>query len=266
MLKQTVHILIAISILLIAGCKEDSMSPQNESPIEIVEESSELNIETFTFNSDGTEINGKIYLPASFSKEKNLPAIYLIDFTEQHWKVAKDEFEKVISATEDIQNFDAVVVTLKEHLDVDANTGDFQKYYNIYKNMTSYVNSNYTNNESRTFIARGSEAGLVLITLFKEDSETSLFENFVATDSPESFNSYVINIINRDNFPKNKKNKKLHFSFSSSNNLFSCTNLINSFNQAQYPWLQFESKEYTSDYENTYPAAFAEGLKYIFNK
>ena len=132
--------------------------------------------------------------------------------------------------------------------------------------MTSYVDTNYTNNNSRTFIARGSEAGLVLMTLFLEDSVTSVFDNFVATDSPSSFNSYIINIINEGNFPQNKRNKKLHFSFSTSNNRTICINLINTINEAQYPWLQFESLEYTtSNFENTYPAAFAEGLNYIFN-
>jgi len=233
-----------------------------------IENTQEAKIDTFTFLSDGVDMNGKIYLPASFNKDKSLHAIYLIDFTEQHFKVAKDEFEKVISATQQIQNFDAVVVTLKEHLDVDANTGSFQKYYDIYKNMTSYVDSNYTNNNTRTFIARGSEAGLVLMTLFLEDSATSVFKNFIATDSPSSFNSYIVSIINGDNFPRNKNkiNKKLHFSFSTSNDRSSCTELINKIDQAQYSWLQFESVEYTTrNYENTYPISFAAGIKYVFS-
>ncbi len=233
---------------------------------ETIEITQAAKIDTFTFPSDGTDINGKIYLPASFSKDKSLHAIYLIDFTEQHFKVATDEFEKVISATEEIQDFDAVVVTLEEQLNVDANTGDFQKYYNIFKNMTSYVDANYTNNNSRTFIGRGSEAGLVLITLFLEDSVTSVFENFIATDSPSSFNSYIMNMISGDDFPKNKLNKKLHFSFSTTNNRTSCTNTINAIKNAQYPWLQFESIEYkNSNYENTYPISFAAGIKFIFN-
>ena len=243
-----------------------SLSFAENDVTESIKDTQEARIDTFTFSWDGTAINGQIYLPASFSKEKNLHAIYLIDFTEQHFKVAKDEFEKVISATEALQDLEAVVVTLEEHLDVDSNPNDFQFYYDVYKSMTSYVDANYTNNTSRTFIGRGSEAGLVLMTLFLEDSKTSLFENFIATDSPSSFNSYIINTINGDNFPKNKGNKKLHFSFSPTNNRSSCTNLINKINQIEYPWLQFESLEYIfGHYENTYPAAFAEGLKYVFN-
>ncbi len=233
-----------------------------------IESTQDTKIDTFTFSSDGTDINGKIYLPASFGKDQNSYAIYLIDFTEQHFKVAKDEFEKVISATEQIQDFDAVVVTLEEHLDVDlyASNRDFQKYYKIFNAMASYVDTNYTNNTSRTFIGRGSGAGLVLMTLFLEDSATSVFDNFIATDSPSSFNNYIITILSGDNLPRNKLNKKFHYSFSTSNNRKSCLNLIQTIDQAKYPWLQFESLEYTdNDYENTYPAAFTEGLKYIFN-
>ena len=71
----------------------------------------------------------------------------------------------------------------------------------------------------------------------------------------------------KDNIPKNKLNKKRHFSFSTSNDRAKCTKLINLINEAQYPWLKFESIEYTnSDYENTYPVSYAAGIKYIFNK
>ena len=56
-------------------------------------------------------------------------------------------------------------------------------------------------------------------------------------------------------------------SFSTSNNHDECTSLINMINEAQYSWLQFESVEYAnSDYENTYPASFAAGIKYVFDE
>lgn len=260
MLKDTAHIITVILFLTFIGCKEDLVSPPND-------EVPESKIEIFTFSSDGNDINGKIFLPASFSKDKNLHSIFLIDFEEQHYEVATDEFAKVISAAEEIQGFEAVVVTLEEHLNIDASTGSFQEYYRVFKNMTSYVDENYSSNTSRTFIARGSEAGLVLMTLFLEDSASSVFDNFIATDSPTSFNSYIMKRINGDDFPKNKTNKKLHFSFSTSNNRSSCTNLINAIENAQYSWLKFESKEYTSkNYESAYKVSFAEGLKFVFSK
>jgi predicted alpha/beta superfamily hydrolase len=228
---------------------------------------SSLTIETFTFSSNGVGTKGKIFLPASYETNRNLPAIYLIDFTEQQFKLATDEFEKVIAGVQQIQGFDALVVTLEAHLDIDSKPEAYQEYYDIFKNMTFYVDSVYTNNTSRTFIGRGSEAGIVLMTLFLEDSESSVFENFIATDPASSFNSDVISMIEKDDFPKNKLSKKLHYSFSSSNDYEECTKLINMLTEAQYPWLKFESVEYPNrKYESTYPLSFAEGIKYIFNK
>ena len=58
---------------------------------------SSLKTETFEFSSNGVVMEGKIFLPASYETNRNLPAIYLIDFTEQQFKLATDEFEKVVA-------------------------------------------------------------------------------------------------------------------------------------------------------------------------
>jgi hypothetical protein len=224
-------------------------------------------IETFTFSSNETTIRGKIYLPASYETNRNLPAIYLIDFTEQHFKLTTDEFEKVIDGVRLVQGIDAIVVSLENIPDIDAEPDNFQDHYEIYKDMASYVDSNYTNNPSRTFIGKGSESGVVLMALFLENSETSVFDNFIVTDPSPLYTSAIIRIIEKEDFPKNKLKNKLHFSFSTSNDREGCTKLIDLINEGNYPWIQFESIEYkNSNYENTYPISYAEGIKYIFNK
>ena len=224
-------------------------------------------IETFTFSSNGTTKKGKIFLPASFETNKNLPAIFLIDYTEQHFKLATDEFEKVIDGVLQIEGFDALVVTLENIPDIDAEPETFQEHYEVFKNMASYVDDKYTNNSSRTFIGRGSESGVVLMTLFLESSETSVFDNFIVTDPSPKYSLAIINLIEKDTIPKNKLNKKLHISYSTSNNRAICNKLIKLISEAQYLWLQLESIEYTdSNYENTYPISYAAGIKYVFNK
>ena len=224
-------------------------------------------IETFTFSSNGTATKGKIFLPTSYETNKNLPAIYLIDFTEQHFKLTTDEFEKVIDGVEQIQGFDALVVSLENIPDIDAEPETFQNQYEVFKNMASYVDGKYTNNSSRTFIGKGSEAGIVLMALFLENQETSVFDNFIVTDPSPKYAAAIINLIEKDSIPKNKLKKKLHISYSTSNNRVMCNKLIKLINEAQYPWLQLESIEYTdSNYEKTYPISYAAGLKYVFNK
>ena len=253
--------------ILILGLVIFSFSSDGDVKIESIEATSSSKIETFAFSVNGRATKGKIFLPAAYETNKNLPAIYLIDFTEQQFKLATDEFEKVIDGVDMLPGFDALVVTLEDHLDIDSKPEEFQEYYDIFNNMTSYVDGKYTNNTSRTFIGKGSEGGIVLMTLFLESTESSVFENFIVSDSPGSFNPAVMQMIEKDDFPKNKQNKKLHFSFSTSNNRDQCISLINMINEAQYPWLQFESREYAnSDYENTYPVSFAAGIKYVFNR
>ena len=224
-------------------------------------------IETFTFSTNGIPTKGKIFLPPSYETNKNLPAIFLIDFTEQHFKVATDEFEKVIEGVRGIRDFDALVVTLEAHLDVDAEPDTFQEHYDIFKNMAFYVGETYTSNPSRTFIGKGSESGIVMMALFLEDSASSVFENFIATDPSGLYASAIIDILEKEDFPNNQLNKKLHFSFSTSNSYSKCNRIINLINEAQFSWLEFESKYYQeSDYENTYPVSFAEGIEYIFQQ
>jgi len=230
-------------------------------------EAASSRIEIFTFMSNGTATKGKIYLPASYKTNKNLPAIYLIDFTEQHFKLATDEFEKVIDGVKQIEGFDALVVSLENIPDIDAEPETFQDQYEVYKKIALYVDSAYTNNPSRTFIGKGSEAGLVLMALFVESPESEVFDNFIVTDPSPKYASAIIDLIEKDSIPENKPNKRLHFSFSTSNDRAKCIRLSNLIKDTNYEWLEFESKEYTnSDYENTYPVSYAEGIKYVFNK
>ena len=264
-MKQTTNF-ITRALILVLGIITISFSPIDAIKKRPVENSSTSRVETFTFSSNGTDFKGKIHLPESYKSNKNLPAIFLIDFTEQHFKVATDEFEKVIDGVQQIKGFDALVVSLNEIADIDAEPEEFQKHYEIYRDMANYVDGKYTNNQSRTFIGKGSESGVVLKALLLEDSENTVFDNFIATDPSGLYGSEIIRMLENKDFPLNKGNKKLHFSFSTSNDRPKCIKIISLIEEANYPWLQFESKEYTnSDYENTYPVSFAEGLKFVFS-
>ncbi len=259
--KLVLTVLLTFFFLL-TGCSTNDDNEQDQQEIDTPPSGS---IENFPFSWNGNATIGKIYLPESYETNHNLPTIYLIDFQDQHFEIATDEFEKVIAAVNQQTGFDALVVTLQQHLGIDAQPAGFQTYYAMFEGMASYVDSEFTNNTSRTFIGRGSEAGVVIMSMFLEDSETSVFNNFIATDSPVGFNNEIVELIDSGNFPQDKGNKKLHFSFSNSNNSSNCNNMINKINEADYPWLQFESTHYNDIYTNTYPEAFTAGINYIFN-
>jgi hypothetical protein len=223
-------------------------------------------IETFTFSSNGMEVEGKISLPDTYDEDANLPAIFLIDYAEQDFRMATDEFEKVIEGVRQVQGLDALVVTLEDIPDVDAEPETFQEHYGLFRSMTAFVDGKYTNNPSRTFVGKGSESGVVLMALLLEEAEAAVFDNFIATDPSSMYSSAIIEMLENETFPTNKENKKLHFSFSTSNDRALCTRLIDLFDGAQYPWLTFEATEYTdSDYENTYPISYAAGIRFVFS-
>lgn len=266
-MKQGIKFLVWVLILpsIMVSCSGDSETATPSKPTTPPPE--DIRVDTFTFSSHGMDTTAIIYVPDSFDTNSELPAIYLLDFQEQHYTPATDEFEQVVNAVREIQNFDALVVTLEGLYDIDAVPSDYQEYAGVFKDMIAYVESNYTGNTSSTFIARGSEAGVVLLTLMNEDPDANLFDNYIATDSPPSFNSVVVSIHQNGNIPENLPNKKLHFSYSSSNNSSSCGELINSFLEPQYPWLTFKSKSFSNGiYTNIYPEAFEAGIRFVFDQ
>jgi hypothetical protein len=221
--------------------------------------------EAFEFSSNGVVIRGRIHLPESFEPGMDLPTIYLIDFAEQHFETALDEFETVIDSVNQIDGLTALVATLEGIPDTDANPSKYEDHAEVFRDMADHVNANYTNNPSRTFIGRGSEAGIVLLELFGEGPEEGSFENYVATDSAAGFTGKTISILETEDFSRATTPKKLHFSFSVSNNVPLATELADLIDDADYPWLEFESVYYSdTDYENTYPIAFADGLRFVF--
>lgn len=222
---------------------------------------------TFTFSSNGTSITAKIFLPAAYENDKNLPAIYLLDFPEQlngmnpNGHVAHDEFEKVIAGIKAIK-LNALVIVLNEYKTNEMILPrDLEEYTVIVESMTAYVDDHFTSNTSRTFIARGNEAGLVLNILFWGEQETSMFQNFIATD-----NLHMGDLgakIERVGIPQENENKKLHFSFTYEDT--GIINFINTISDLELPWLEFESVSYPNmTFENGYPKAYADGIKFMF--
>lgn len=221
--------------------------------------------EVFEYSSNGVTSRGKIHLPESFERSMNLPTIYLIDFTEQHFEVVLDEFETVIDSTNQIDGLNALVATLEEIPDINASPISFEEHADLFRDMANHIDGRYTDNPSRTFIGKGSEAGIVLLELFSEGPEGAAFDNYVATDAESGYAGAVRNILFSQDFSEATAPRRLHLSFSTSNNVQLLTELADLIGQAEYPWLEFESVYYSDlDYENAYPTAFTDGLRFIF--
>ena len=270
-MKNEIKLLVGIIVLTIAiaSCSKPDpnsgpIDPKPIAEIERVDTNTYVSdgVEAFTFIYNGVETEGLIYLPESYETNNNLPTIYLIDFQETHFTVATDEFAQLINAVREKPNFDALVVSLAALPQINAVPN--LDYADVFKDMSYHVDSIYTDNTSRTLVARGSEGGVVMLILLNEDPDANVFENYIATDSPGSFNDAVINLNQGVTIPSTMLNKKLHFSYSLSNNAENCEALINSFEEAEYPWLSFESVNFGGPFTEVYPFAFAAGLNFVF--
>jgi hypothetical protein len=96
-----------------------------------------------------------------------------------------------------------------------------------------------------------------------EKQETTLFQHYIATTVPGL--AYFNEIMDKGNFPPEKSDKKLHFSFDGESNYDLNMRFINTLSDKAYPWLEFEWAEYPDmTFINSYPTAYADGIAFIF--
>lgn len=264
LLESNTWLYLTILTLISLSCNEDPSTTPSPPPPPPLPPALDK-VEEFRFLSSGKSWDAKIWIPAEYQTNSDLPSIYLVDDEEIHYPVATDEFEKVIEGVNKVSGLDALVITV-EGLDPDLGVVfGFQEFYTIYIDLVSYVETNYTDNPSRTLIGRGSAANFVLGTLYLEEQETAVFQNFVATTS--SSLGYFNEIMKKEEFPKEKDNKKLHFSFDGESNYDLNMRFINTLNEKTYPWLEFDWAEYPNlMFTTSYPSAYADGIKYIFEE
>ncbi|MBT8208240.1 MAG: hypothetical protein HKN94_10950 [Acidimicrobiales bacterium] len=250
----------AATTTTVSGTTTTATTPEPSDPPET---GSPARTEAFEFSSNGVTTRGQIHLPESFDKGMNLPTVYLIEFDSAGHEVAP-EFETVIDSVKQINGLKALVATLEERPNITPSPSAYQEHVDLFRDMANHVDSTYTDNPSRTFIGRGFEAGIVLLDLFGEGPEDAGFDNYVATDVESGFATEVRGVLESEDFSDATTSKRLHFSFSASNNVRLMTELTDLIDQAEYPWLEFESVYYSDlGFFNAYPTAFTDGLAYV---
>ena len=225
-------------------------------------------VETFTINSNGKLWKAKIHISGEYnsntdeySYNKDLPAIYLVDTKEVSHAVAYDEFETVVAASQ-LGGLNVLVITLEDFLPYRL-ISEYEDYSDIFHELASYIEANYSSNPSRTLIGRGTGCNMVLATLFLE--EPAVFQNFIATTG--NGYGYFIELMRSENFPQEKDNKKLYFALDGESDYDFNMRFINTINEKAYSWLEFKWAEYPDYmYTTSYPYVYADGIKYIFEE
>lgn len=264
---------VIFSISSCSSSGDDRPNPNNNNntvtPVEEEEEND--NIENFTLTLNGANIQCQVFVPTSYKNgNTNIPVIYLLDTEEGSTVPLTDEFEKVLEAVNAI-NLQALVVSSNTYLPgaLEYSQHKYEEKYNFIKDMVSYIDSNYENdNNKRTLIGRGAAAGHIIEALFKVEVENTLFKNFVATDPHHLQINRIIIPIENDEIPEGKPDSKFYFSISGSysNNYELISGFINTIENRNYSWLTFVfAEQLNSTTYTNYPTAYNEGIAYIFN-
>ena len=61
---------------------------------------------------------------------------FLMDYTEQHFKLATHKFKKVTDGILQIERFYALVVSLENIPDIDTEPETYLEHWNVFKNIT----------------------------------------------------------------------------------------------------------------------------------
>jgi len=217
----------------------------------------------------------KIFLPAVFKTDKNLPVIYLTDglflFELLKQKTKEIGLQAIIVAIGDKEGSDRIRDYAPSFCGGGANDG-FENFYNlITQQLVPFVDNNYENDHSsRSLIGYSFGGRFAVAALLMEDPEAVIFHGSIAVDpafacEADSFIG-LINVMS---------------------NLIDSTNSIESFKlfrtrsgefepdgfneymevkAMELPWFEFDFMDLENeDHESVIGPSFVAGLRYVYD-
>lgn len=230
---------------------------------------------TFVFDNYSYPID--IYLPETYHTNKYLPIIYVLD--------GKLNSKYVTNILKDI-NTDAIVVGVGDFASHDkwirrwidllpgtlchgtgGNHLDFYKF--ITKELIPYIDSQYDNDHaSRSFVGHSSAGIFTLVSMFLEDTDNIVFQNFVASDPELGCDiSYFEEMLHDNNLSDGAKKFKLYLAVSGEGDITEVDYFASIIQESNYTWLDFRYETYLNKgHISVIDPSFSSSLKYIFNK
>lgn len=218
-----------------------------------------------------------IYLPESYNTNKTLPIIYVLD--------GKLNSKTVANILKDI-NADAIVVGVgdfaaynkwtRRWIDLlpgtkchgtGGNHLDFYKF--ITKELIPYIDSQYDNDHSsRSFMGHSSAGIFTLVSMFLEDTDNIVFQNFVASDPELGCDlNYFIEMLHDNTISDGAKKIKLYLALSGEGDITAVDNFATIIQESNYTWLDFRYQKYMDKgHMSVIDPSFSSSLKFIFNK
>lgn len=277
-----------ITMAFMLGCGTDAIDPtpppDGGGPEPPLPPSSQtLVVELFSeFISESYKV--RIYLPAAYETNKNLPVIYTLEGIEEVDGIVI--FEEVIEISQRI-GLDAIVVAIGDHLAAptpeegakrrrdffpngcggDGSDGHLNFYKYVSQEVVTYIDEKYENDhDSRSLIAGGWGAVFTTVSMFREVPENLIFHGFASADPlfegcQASFFEELIQ--QNTTFSDISENIKFHYAES---NLVGI-GWLNTFIEDQvYSFLDVDYEVFEDkNHEESIKPSFEQGLKFIYN-
>ena len=261
-------------ILVITACSSDNSDvdapiPQKELP--------RTEIMSITSNNvfDNYSYPIKIYLPASYETNKNLPIIYILDGELLLEKVKNNLGSNIeaVAIVVGIGDFAAKEEWTRRFADFMPGTkcqgaqGKLLDFYNfISKELVPSIDKNYDNDHnSRSLIGHSAAGIFTLVSMFLEDSENVLFHNFIASDPLLCDPDFFAEMLHDYDFSEGAKKFKLYLALSGEGNIGAVRQFAESIQAKEYTWLNFKYEEFLNEnHLGIVDPSFKSGLKIIF--
>ena len=272
-MKNLILILsVVTSLSMLFGCNKEPLPPPPppEYPKRI------LNSISSKFVFDNYNYPVQIYLPESYKTNKNLPIIYVLD--------GGINFEKVISI---INNQDFTINTIvvavgdfvtkeewqrrwidlrpESHCNPNGKHLDFYNF--ITQELVPYIDLNYKNDhDSRSLMGHSSAGLFTLVSMFLEDSENVVFQNFIASDPELGCDPiYFAEMLHDYDFSEGAKKFKFYLALSGWGTIDAVRQFAADIEEKEYAWLTFKYEEFLDEsHMGVVEPSFESGLKFLF--
>lgn len=258
-------------VISLSSCNKDDEDPGPQGPTGPIVPIDQV-IET-VINSEfvGETYPVNIFIPGEYEDNKDLPVVYLLDGL---WEFdGQTNFEEVQFAMGAV-GLDAILVAVGDKTGAErardflaAGCGGGEEGFNNFRNfitqeLVSYIDERYeSNHNARALIGVGHGGNFVNNVLFREHSDSLIFNNFISIDPTGCSEVVYEEHLNNMNF-SDDTNLKLYFADADS----PAEDLFDLIEGKNFPWLELEYEEFLN--ETTFSistTAFKQGLSFVYD-
>lgn len=266
-------------IITFTSCTSDDLEPPTPPPPSSKEYPKTINQSiNSNYAFDNYTYPIKIIYPEAMNTNKNLPVIYVLDGYLNLPKAQRTLGSNNSAIIVGIGDMASKQMWQRRWVDLhpteskcSGSSGKHLDFYNfITKQIVPLVEVNEgVNPTSRTLIGHSSAALFTLVSMYMQDTENAMFNNFISSDPELGCDSeYFMNLIDDNDFSNVDKKFKFYLALSMENgNLEAVRRFSDHLQEKESSWLTFKYEEFLDkDHMGVIEPSFRSGFKFVFEE